>query len=214
MNPEAAQPASGPSGPAAAAMDAPPPIDPERWLEDHGDSLFHYALSRLRNPARAEDLVQETLLAALRSSARYQGRSSERTWLVGILRHKLLDHLRKAGRETSFSDLEFYGDEEREAFANEAFPDHWVAEQGPGEWTQPGASLDRAVFWQAFEACVSKLPERVARVFLMRELDSLGSDDICSTLNISPNNLWVMLHRARMALRRCLEGSWFGRPGE
>lgn len=197
------------------AAEAPSPgtvhhLDPERWVDEHGDYLFHYALSRLRDPGRAEDFVQEALLAALRSADRYQGRSSERTWLAGILKHKLLDHFRKAGRETNFSDLEFYGPEEDQTFENQAFPDHWNNASAPGEWAEAGAALDREEFWRVFQRCSGKLPERVARVFLLREVDDISSEEICATLNISPNNLWVMLHRARLALRRCLEVNWFG----
>jgi RNA polymerase sigma-70 factor (ECF subfamily) len=184
-------------------------LDPERWVDEHGDYLFHYALSRVRDSVRAEDLVQEALLAALRGADRYQGRSCERTWLGGILRNKLLDHFRKAGRETNFTDLGFYAGEEDRAFENPEFPDHWNAASAPGEWEEAGAALDREEFWRVFHACSGKLPDRVARVFLLREVDDLPSEEICAALNISPNNLWVMLHRARMALRRCLETNWF-----
>lgn len=187
-------------------------LDPERWVDEHGDYLFHYAFSRLRNQCLAEDFVQEALLAALRSRDRYAGRSTERTWLTGILRNKMLDHFRKAGRETSFSDLEFFAEDESKPFENPAFPDHWVADAAPSEWTDAGSSLDRDEFWRVFQSCTTRLPERIARVFLMREVDHLESDEICGALNISPNNLWVMLHRARMALRQCLEEHWFGKP--
>ena len=191
-------------------MTSPPSLDPERWVDDHGDYLFHYALSRLRDPVQAEDFVQEALLAALRSADRYQGRSTERTWLAGILKHKILDHFRKAGRETSFTDLEFYAGEEENTFRNELYPEHWNRELAPQEWADAGAALDREEFWKVFHRCSGKLPDRVARVFLLREVDNVSSEDICSTLGISPNNLWVMLHRARLALRRCLEVNWFG----
>jgi RNA polymerase sigma-70 factor (ECF subfamily) len=208
------KPAGAPQ-PAAVQSEAPqspphPPADPERWLEEHGDYLFHFALSRLRDPVVAEDLIQDALLAALRSTDRYQGRSSERTWLAGILKHKLLDHFRKSGRETNFTDLAFYSNEEDRAFENPAFPDHWNPAAAPGEWDGAGAALDREEFWRVFHECSRKLPERVSRVFLLREVDDLSSDEICAALNISPNNLWVMLHRARMALRQCLEQNWFG----
>ena len=195
---------SGP-GPGAAAV----ALDPERWVDEHGDYLFHFALSRVRDAVVAEDLVQEALLAALRGVERYQGRSTERTWLTGILRNKLLDHYRKSGRETPFTDLEFFEDEERQAFDNPVFPGHWTTEAGPQEWDRIGESLDREVFWAAFQGCTRKLPEKVARVFLLREVDELPTEEICAALCVTPNNLWVMLHRARMALRRCLEENWF-----
>lgn len=211
----AAQNRADSATPSSDLSPAPNPaaaIDPERWVDEHGDCLFHYALSRLRDPTLAEDFVQEALLAALRSQERFEGRSSVRSWLTGILKNKILDHFRKAGRETAFTDLEFYQNEEAKTFENQAFPDHWNAALAPSEWTEAGAALDQEEFWKVFHRCSSKLPERVARVFLLREVDDVPSDEICATLNITPNNLWVMLHRARLALRRCLEVNWFGAP--
>jgi RNA polymerase sigma-70 factor (ECF subfamily) len=202
---------------ADAEPPAPPPprpaLDPERWVEEHGAYLHQFALSRLRDPARAEDCVQETLLAALRGAERYAGRSAERTWLAGILRNKLLDHFRKAGRETNFTDLEFHADEEREAFDHPVFAGHWTDAAGPADWGGLGGNLDREQFWAAFHECTRRLPTRVAQVFLLREVDGTPGEDICRTLGITPNNLWVMLHRARMALRRCLEENWFQKHG-
>jgi RNA polymerase sigma-70 factor (ECF subfamily) len=183
--------------------------DPERWVDEHGDYLFHFALSRVRDASVAEDLVQETLLAGLRGMDRYQGRSTERTWLAGILRNKVLDHFRVAGRETNFTDLEFFTDEEERTFENQEYPDHWNPAHAPCEWTYAGSSLDREEFWKVFHQCSGKLPDRIGQVFLLREVDGISSEEICSMLQISPNNLWVMLHRARLALRRCLEIHWF-----
>lgn len=193
---------------------APPVLDPERWVDDHGDYLFHYALSRLRDQTRAEDFVQETLLAALKSHERFQGRSSERSWLTGILKNKILDHFRKAGRETSFTDLSFYEEEENKTFEYPGFADHWTPSLAPNDWSGASDSMDKEEFWKAFNGCTSKLPQRIAQVFLMREVDEVSGDEICATLNISQSNLWVMLHRARLALRRCLEVSWFGKEAE
>src|ERR1043166_5225135 len=106
--------------------------DPERWVDEHGDYLFKYALSRLRDPARAEDMVQETFLAALKGGKNFQGRSAEKSWLVGILKNKICDSYRKASRETLFADLEFYSDEAADRFLSEgAFKDGWIHELGP-----------------------------------------------------------------------------------
>ena len=125
-----------------------------------------------------------------------------------------MDHFREASRETSFTDLEFLKDEQSESFLPDGpFKDGWIHELGPSDWSAAGRSLDSKEFWKVFHGCAAKLPENVSRVFLLREMDELGSDEICSTLNISQNNLWVMLHRARMALRRCLEKNWFTREG-
>lgn len=188
--------------------------DPEQWVELHGDYLFKYALLRLRDPARAEDAVQETFLAALKGGRSFAGRSAEKSWLVGILKNKIYDHYRKNSRETSFTDLEFYADEESERFVPDGlFKDGWIHELGPLDWSSPGASLDRELFWQTFQHCSSHLPKNVAAVFSLREMDGVESKEICALLNISESNLWVMLHRARMALRRCLETNWFTKPG-
>jgi|ERR1700722_4041381 len=186
--------------------------DPERWVEEHGDYLFKFALLRLRDPARAEDAVQETFLAALKGGKSFAGRSAEKSWLAGILKNKIYDHFRKAGRETSFTDMEFYASEEEGNFvASGAFKDAWDQERGPQEWSGPGAALDSEVFWKTYNDCANKLPRNVAAVFNLREMDGVESREICAMLNISESNLWVMLHRARMALRRCLEINWFGK---
>ena len=182
-------------------------------MDEYGDYLFRFAMARLRDPGRAEDLVQETFLAALRARETFAGRSAERSWLAGILKHKILDLFRKQGRETSFTDLEFYRDEESDRFiADGVFAGGWIHELGPVEWTaEAGGGLDRETFWQAFHLCTSKLPRNIAAVFTLREVDGVESREICRTMNISENNLWVMLHRARMALRRCLEENWFAK---
>jgi RNA polymerase sigma-70 factor (TIGR02943 family) len=201
-----------PSPPASAPAPASHLSDPERWVDEHGDYLFKYALSRLRDPLKAEDAVQETFLAALKGGKSFQGRSAEKSWLVGILKNKICDHYRKAGRETAFTDLEFYSDEESDRFIPDGmFKDGWIHEVGPQEWDSPGASLDSEVFWQTYRDCSNKLPKNIATVFNLREVDGIESKEICTLLNISENNLWVMLHRARMALRRCLETNWFAK---
>ena len=214
-----------PNQPAAesAPNNAPAPpsparlSDPERWVEEHGDYLFKFALARLRDVTKAEDVVQETFLAALKGGQSFAGRSAEKSWLVGILKHKIMDYFRKAGRETSFTDLEFYSDEESDRFIPDGlFKGGWIhgagRDLGPMEWSSdPGASLDSQAFWKAYHDCSSKMPKNVAAVFTMREVDGVESKEICTLLDISENNLWVMLHRARMALRRCLETNWFGK---
>lgn len=183
---------------------------PEHWVELYGDYLFGYALARLRDAARAEDAVQETFLAALKGGQSFAGRSAEKSWLIGILKNKIADYYRKAGRETSFTDMQFYADEESDRFVPDGpFKDGWIHECGPQEWSSPGASLDSELFWRTFYDCSNKLPKNVGAVFTLREVDGVPSKEICALLNISESNLWVMLHRARMALRRCMETHWF-----
>jgi RNA polymerase sigma-70 factor (ECF subfamily) len=196
--------------PPASAKPAPGLSDPESWVELHGDYLFKYALMRLRDATKAEDAVQETFLAALKGGKTFAGRSAEKSWLVGILKHKIFDYYRSASRETSFADLEFYSDEESERFVTEGtYKGGWIHELGPQDWANPGQSLDNERFWQTYRDCSAKLPKNIAAVFNLRELDGVESKEICALLNISESNLWVMLHRARMALRRCLETNWF-----
>ena len=184
--------------------------DPERWVEDHGDCLYRFALLRVRRPEIAEDLVQETFFAAVRTSGNFRGKSSERSWLCGILKNKICDYFRKMGRETCFTDLEFLADELSYKFVSQGF---WNHEAGPLEW-KPEAEvvMHRTEFWDTFRDCLAKLPQRVADVFMLREMEEMETSQICKALNISPNNLWVMLHRARMALRECLEINWFKEP--
>ena len=182
-------------------------VDLERWVEEHGDCLYRYALIRVRRPELAEDLVQETFFAAVRTSGSFRGKSSERSWLCGILKNKICDHFRKLGRETTFADLEFLDDELSHKFVPQGF---WNHEQGPLEWKlEADVVMHRAEFWETFRSCLDKLPDRVADVFMLRETEEMETEQICRDLNISPNNLWVMLHRARMALPECLEINWF-----
>ena len=197
----------------AADQNPPELSDPEQWVDLHGDYLFRYALMRLRDPARAEDAVQETFLAALKGGKNFAGRSAEQSWLVGILKNKIFDHYRKASRETSFTDLDFYADEESDRFvAGGAGQGGWIHALGPANWSpNPGSGLDNEIFWKTFHDCAGKLPKNVSAVFCLREMDGVAGKEICARLGISESNLWVMLHRARMALRRCLETNWFGK---
>ncbi len=169
--------------PRAASAAVPGLSDPERWVELHGDYLFKFAMIRLRDPARAEDAVQETFLAALKGGKNFAGRSAEKSWLVGILKNKIYDHYRKASRETTFTDLEFYADEESDRFVPDGLlKDGWIHELGPQEWSSPGASLDSEVFWKTFHDCSNKLPKNVAAVFNLREVDDVESREICALL--------------------------------
>ena len=183
-------------------------VNPDTWVDEHGDSLYRYALVRVRRPEVAEDLVQETLFVAVRTHAKFRGSSSERNWLYGILKNKIFDYFRKLAQEVSFTDLEFLENEMFHKFIDQG----WNHELGPAEWkSDPEAALDRKEFWKMFGSCLDKLPARVAAVFVLREMEQMDTAQICEVLRISQNNLWVMLHRARMALRECLELNWFER---
>ena len=185
--------------------------DPEKWVEEHGDYLFRCALLRVRDQVVAEDLVQETLLAALQARERFSGQSSERSWMVGILKHKIIDRFRKDVREQPAEDPDGMTaiTDDGEAFDKDG---HWKLDQtAPMDWPDhPGAVLERKQFWESLRRCLGKLPPNMAQVFTLRELDELDSDAICTMLRISSSNLWVLLHRARKQLRQCLEVNFFG----
>jgi len=195
-----------------------PGLDPERWVEEYGDILFGFAAARVRNRAVAQDLVQETFLAAIKSSKSFAGRSTEQSWLFGILRNKLVDYYRLQKREVAFTDLDSSLSEEQGAFGESGLGrDGWVLKHTPKPWRTPDGTLVSKEFQAVFKGCLSRLPDKVALVFLLREIDGVSSEEICKDLGVSPNNLWVMLHRARMGLRRCLEMHWFEnnkKPGE
>lgn len=180
--------------------------DPEEWVDEHGNALYCYALSRLKNSATAEDVVQETFLAAFRSQDRFSGNSSARTWLIGILKHKIIDLIRKESREQPSEDLEIKEVPEETFFDRKG---RWRV--APADWqSHPGKILEQKEFMSVLGNCLQHLPDRLHRLFVLRELEDWGSEEICKDLGISPTNLWVMLHRARMRLRGCLSKNWFG----
>lgn len=185
--------------------DATSSNDPADWLAEHGDYLYRYALYRCRDPHHAEDLVQETLLAALTARARREGTSSIRTWLTGILNHKHIDSLRKRSRETPHED---------EALAALAAAGTQKNSRPPSDWgANPASLLEDKEFRGHFENCVSKLNKRMFELYSLREIDGQTPETICNEFSISPTNLRVILHRAREQLRRCLDENWF-KPGK
>jgi RNA polymerase sigma-70 factor (ECF subfamily) len=201
--------------PNACASDAPgpvarPQIDPEEWVASHGDHLYRHALARTGQQEVAEDLVQETFLAAWKSAHRFAGRASERTWLLSILRNKIADHYRNQRPEITSRDVESLARLEEQTYAQTWLGrSPWKIGSTPAEWSDAQQSLEHTEFWETLHECTHKLPPKTARVFLLRELDGLDSEVICRELKIKPSHLFVMLHRARLALRRCLELHWF-----
>jgi RNA polymerase sigma-70 factor, ECF subfamily len=176
------------------------------WLAEHGDYLYRYALARLRDSHLAEDVVQETLLAAMQGSG-YAGKSSPRTWLTGILKHKIIDLFRRQSRETALETPEDVADDTpgmEELFEGR----HWS--EPPQAWGEPAGLLQQEQFLQTLQDCMDRLPKKLARIFLLREVEEADNEEICKELEISPSNAWVMLYRARMGLRKCLEMNWLG----
>ncbi len=179
------------------------------WLTEHGDYLFNLAVGQVRNACIAEDLVQETFLAAIKAHDRFSGRSSARTWLVGILRHKIFDHLRRVCRErptrADYGDTD--GARDQEPWDDSVLWVHEVA----AESLQPSRRMELAEFRQELEVALGKLPPRIAQVFQLYEVEERPNREVCDRLNISESNLWVMLHRARKQLREDLS-DWKNQP--
>jgi RNA polymerase sigma-70 factor, ECF subfamily len=185
-------------------------FDPTVWVDLYGDYIFAFAFSRVRCETTAENLVQETLLAALASYDSFAGESSEKAWLTGILKHKIIDHFRRNCRQFDLtaeeSDMTSYD----YLFAEETWKDHWTAETMPVEWKMtPERALETDEFSAVLKNCLGELPERIANAFTLHEMDDLDAPQICEILQVSKDNYRVMLHRARTHLRRCLEYDWF-----
>jgi RNA polymerase sigma-70 factor (ECF subfamily) len=190
-------------------MDNKLTLDPVQWLDKYGDYLYRYALMRVRDAAIAEDILQETLLAALGASQNHAGLSSERTWLVGIMKHKVVDYFRRVGRMMQFQLT--IDDDDRESFENTGpWRGHWREDHAPLNWPIDAAKgLESREFWETFDHCRLQLPQQAAIAFTLREIDGLSANEICDILQITPNNLSVILHRGRTKLRHLLETEWF-----
>ncbi|HSN40484.1 MAG TPA: sigma-70 family RNA polymerase sigma factor [Burkholderiales bacterium] len=197
-----------------AADDAEPgraAIPDPAELEQFRSYLMRCALLQLRDPSAAEDAVQETLLAALVGRAGFSGKSSIRTWLTGILKHKIVDQIRRAAREQPLGGNDAEPDRSDAELIDALFArdGHW--NQPPARWNNPELSFENGKFWEAFEMCTRLMPAKTARVFVMREVMELTTDEICKELQITATHCWVMLHRARLSLRECLDSKWFGK---
>jgi len=186
---------------------------PEQWVDAYADVLYRYAVSRVGRSHLAEDLVQDTLLAAMQARRSFRGDAQERTWLIGILRHKVLDHFRsaKTRRETQLGRDDDDGGDVFDAWFNEK--GGW--KQPPGRWTPDGQQLlESQEFWGVFHDCMTNLPDRPRQVFTMKVMGDQASTEVCKELKITSTNLWVVLHRARALLRACLEKHWFAGDGQ
>jgi RNA polymerase sigma-70 factor (ECF subfamily) len=167
--------------------------------------LMRFAHAQLRNDAWAEDAVSETVLAALAKPQAFGGQSQLKTWLVGILKHKLIDQIRRHSRELSTTT-----DDDREDLDAQLFNDGGGWREAPAEWGDPEATLRQREFFEVLEVCVDQLPGVQGRIFMMREWLELGTEEVCKELGITATNAWVLLHRARLRLQMCLQERWFG----
>ncbi|MEA1948980.1 MAG: sigma-70 family RNA polymerase sigma factor [Thermodesulfobacteriota bacterium] len=189
---------------------ANPSLDPETWVDQYGDYLYRFALSRVQDRTVAEDLVQETFLGALHGRKNFKGRSAVQTWLTAILKHKIVDYLRGKNREQAIDDID----------AVTQTVDGFYHSSGtwkipPGKWDpDPSKIYNQREFLDTLFKCLSELPGRLSKVFMLREMEGLSTKEICNTLQVSATNSWVMLYRARAYLRRCLETLWFNKTKE
>jgi RNA polymerase sigma-70 factor (ECF subfamily) len=179
----------------------------DRSLAEIRPTLLRIARLQLRNDAWAEDVVSETLIAALEKSASFTGQSQFKTWVVGILKHKIIDQFRRSKREISTDELAaaMDTDDVDDLFAASG---HRVAE--PQDWGDPEATLNQTQFLEVLQLCIDALPAALGRIFMMREWLEYETDQICKELGISSTNCFVMLYRARMRLRECMEIKWLG----
>ena len=185
-------------------------MNPDQWVAQYGDFLYRYAYVRLRDKARAEDAVQETFLAAIKARERFKEGQSERAWLVGILRHKVIDTIRKSAREVSVEDTEAADFENSALFKVAGIP----SVNQPRWKFSPRKALEQKEFWDVFSGCLTKLKNLMHSSFVLKELEGWTTEETCKELGINANHLWVLIHRARAQLKTCLEANWERHAGE
>ena len=179
---------------------------PEKWVDAYGNKLYRFALARVRDPGTAEDLVQETFLAALRDKKSFKGNSSLLSWMIGILKHKIVDHLRNSQKELSVETIDPYSESTDDLFDEKG---RW--KEGPEKWdSNPAKLFEQQEFFKIFYKCLHNLSRRLSLAFTLREVDGLESEEICKVLSISTTNLGVLIYRARVRLRACLEKTGHG----
>lgn len=181
----------------------------DRYLGDLRQQMLRFAQLQLNDPAAAEDAVQEAMAGALKNARSFAGGSAFKTWVFAILKHKITDHFRHHQRVRNESSL-VAGDGDDDA-TEQLFDRRglWHREERPTVWADPDDALENSHFWRVFETCLDHLPSKQARVFMMREFIGLSSEEICEAVTLSVSNLHVLLHRARLRLRKCLETHWF-----
>lgn len=189
-------------------------LAPEKWVDHYADHLYTFAVSRVSDEEAARDLVQDTFLSALKAKDNFKGEASEKTWLVSILKRKIIDlYRRKAIRkEQSFEESEPYKVAYEHYFRDDdaSRPGHWAGTHNPQPWNeQKTSNIEQNEFRRILNQCLDKLPRVWAAVFTLKHVDEEKSEEICKELEISPSNYWVILHRAKLQMRECLEKNWF-----
>lgn len=181
-------------------------LDPSLWVDKYSDYLFNYTIVRVNDADLSKDLIQETFFAALKSAQNFEGKSTERTWLISILKRKIIDYYRKINSKKGQAEvrMNFYDQGENEG--------SWIEERVPQSW-QNGVEkkIENAELNDQLEYCINQLPEKYGMVFRMKTIQEFETEEICKELDFTPSNLWVIIHRARNQLRKCLEDNWFNK---
>ena len=181
-------------------------LNPNNWVQAHADYLFNYTISRVNNHEMAKDLVQETFFAGLKAMKNFQGKASERTWLISILKRKIIDYYRKINSAKGKAEVKvnFYSDGEKEG--------EWLEERVPTTWNNEAEkNIENDELKEVLENCINNLPEKYEMVFRMKTIQHFETEEICKELDITSSNLWVIIHRARTQLRKCMEDNWFNK---
>lgn len=180
-------------------------LNPERWVQDHGDYLYNFAYFRVQNKEVSEDIVQETFVSALKAKDSFRGESAELTWLLAILKRKVVDYFRKQStlKQKAFSDYS-------SPFKDDGmFEGHWIADRAPVDWGfNADSGLNNEEFQQILDICLSMLPPKWRSVFILKFMEEISSDEVCKETGCTPSNFWVIIHRARLKLRECIENKW------
>ena len=179
-------------------------LNTDKWIDNYADYMYNYAVVRVNDSDLSKDLVQDTFFAGLKSAKNFQGKSTERTWLISILKRKIIDHYRKINSNKGKAEvrMNFYDDGENEG--------NWLEERVPQSWdNQSEKSIENQELKSQLESCIDALPEKYGMVFRMKTIQEFETEEICKELDITASNLWVIIHRARTQLRKCMEDNWF-----
>jgi RNA polymerase sigma-70 factor (ECF subfamily) len=180
-------------------------LHPDTWVDQYADYLFNYAVSRVSDAEIAKDLVQETFFAGLKSAKNYKGDAAERTWLIAILKRKVIDHYRKINSKKGKAEVRM-----NYISSDDGNDGDWLEERVADPFSKGGDdTLENEELGLAIQDCIAKLPKKQADVFTMKTIQGISTEDICNELGINPSNLWVMIHRARTALMGCMNQNWF-----
>jgi RNA polymerase sigma-70 factor (TIGR02943 family) len=185
-------------------------IDPANWLDIYGDTLFRYSLKYINNQTIAEDLVQDTFLAALKSFNSFEGVSSEQTWLIGILKNKISDYYRNIYTNTSQDKKNISIDPDELDYINDGSErGSWKTNRRPAKWSiDSNDPVEKEQFWIYLNKCLDKIDPKLAIIYSLRDIHQVNYKEVCNILTLKPTNLRVMLHRTRKLLRQCLEVNW------